>query len=67
MASCHGIPFNANTTKKRMRPVTLPIGTSDGLRMDPKQVRALGSLLAEDCCRADPLPHVAWTASCPSH
>jgi hypothetical protein len=31
-----------------MHPVTLPIDSADGLRMDPKGARALGSLLAED-------------------
>lgn len=41
-----------------MHSVTLPIDMADGLRMDPKEARALGSLLAEDYRNADPFPHI---------
>jgi hypothetical protein len=37
---------------------TLPIEMADGLRMDPKEARALGDLLAEDYDKADPFPHI---------
>lgn len=38
--------------------VTLPIAHDQGLRMDPQEARALGSLLADDYARADPFPHI---------
>jgi hypothetical protein len=41
-----------------MHSVTLPIDTTDGLRMDPQEARALGGLLADDYRRADPFPHI---------
>lgn len=50
-----------------MHPVTLPIDTADGLRMDPKEARALGSLLAEDYRSADPFPHIVMEGILPEH
>jgi 2OG-Fe(II) oxygenase superfamily len=41
-----------------MHPVTLPIDTADGLHMDPKEARALGSLLAQEYRVAEPFPHI---------
>jgi 2OG-Fe(II) oxygenase superfamily len=41
-----------------MHSATLPIDAADGLRMEPKEARALGSLLAEDYKSADPFPHI---------
>jgi hypothetical protein len=48
-----------------MHPLTLPIDTADGLRMDPKEARALGSLLAEDYAKADPFPHIVMDGILP--
>ena len=48
-----------------MHPVTLPIDTADGLRMDPKEARALGTLLAEDYRSADPFPHIVMEGILP--
>jgi hypothetical protein len=41
-----------------MSTLTLPIVLNDGLRMDPSEARALGSLLASDYRNADPFPHI---------
>jgi hypothetical protein len=41
-----------------MNSATLPIDISDGLRMNAKEARALGSLLSQDYRSANPFPHV---------
>jgi hypothetical protein len=41
-----------------MNSATLPIDISDGLRMNAKEARALGSLLSQDYRRANPFPHI---------
>ncbi len=38
--------------------LTLPVDTHDGLSLDPKEARAMGSLLAEDYKGADPFEHI---------
>ncbi|NJK42308.1 MAG: 2OG-Fe(II) oxygenase [Aquincola sp.] len=48
-----------------MHPVTLPIEHTDGLRMDPQEARALGSLLADDYRNADPFPHIVLDNALP--
>jgi hypothetical protein len=36
----------------------LPVDLSDGLKMDAREARGLGALLADDYMRADPFPHI---------
>lgn len=40
--------------------VTLPIEVDDGLRLDAKESRALGSLLHADYVQATPFPHIVF-------
>lgn len=38
--------------------VTLPIDLANGLKMDPSEAKALGSLFTEEYNKADPFPHI---------
>jgi Rps23 Pro-64 3,4-dihydroxylase Tpa1-like proline 4-hydroxylase len=38
--------------------VTLPIDLANGLKMDPAEAKALGSLFTEEYNKADPFPHI---------
>jgi len=46
--------------------VTLPIETSDGLRLDPVEAHAIGSLLSKDYASADPFPHIVMDEFLPA-
>jgi 2OG-Fe(II) oxygenase superfamily len=45
--------------------VTLPIESSDGLKLDPAEARSLGELLAQDYQQADPFPHIVMDGFLP--
>ena len=47
-------------TKMNRHDVTLPIEEDDGLRLDAKESRALGSLLHVDYVEAKPFPHIVF-------
>jgi hypothetical protein len=53
------------TPETAMHSVTLPIEVSDGLRMDPKEARALGTMLSDDYRNADPFPHIVMDGILP--
>jgi hypothetical protein len=53
------------TRETAMHSVTLPIEFSDGLRMDPKEARALGTMLSEDYRNADPFSHIVMDGILP--
>ena len=45
--------------------VTLPIDLSDGLRMDPVEAKALGSLFTEEYNKAEPFQHIVFDGILP--